>query len=346
LLGGSHFDTNPSTVVRGDLIVGLGTSPTLWSRLPLGAPNRCLTSNGFDAVWNSCLYAGFPSGAIPFVDGSGNLAHNHSRLFWDNSTRRLAVGFGQPGATLDVHDANTMDGVTTVRFRAGEGQGSTPLQRWQSFVGTDLAVLGSDGVLQTPAVKATSTASRAAWQETGTSSDPVAADGSMWFHSGEQVRKTWESGQAHPQPQVLCSFTGVATSAATLTTLGTCTIPQAMVRTGDRFEIRYDVSHEGAAMAFSFALRWAGVVLVAHSAAGGESIVAGRCDAMPQGTAVLWSSQNWGTIGAAFASNGLQAGVPVGSVEVKLEGQMSSTTSETVTLRNLTVIRIPGQANP
>ena len=46
------------------------------------------------------------------------------------------------------------------------------------------------------------------------------------------------------------------------------------------------------------------------------------------------------------ASRYVPAGVPSGAVEVKLEGQMSSTTSDTVTLRNLTVIRIPGQANP
>ena len=55
LLGGAHSDTNAGTAVRGDVIVAQGTPPR-WTRLGVGPANRCLMSNGMDAVWNTCLY--------------------------------------------------------------------------------------------------------------------------------------------------------------------------------------------------------------------------------------------------------------------------------------------------
>jgi hypothetical protein len=62
-------------------------------------------SNGFDAVWNTCLYTGFATGSIPFVNASGNLAQNNGRLYWDNSNRQLSVGNNLGLATLYVYDA-------------------------------------------------------------------------------------------------------------------------------------------------------------------------------------------------------------------------------------------------
>lgn len=53
LLDGSyHTDTTAGTVVRGDLVTGQGASPT-WTRLPLGAANTFLRSDGTDALWST-----------------------------------------------------------------------------------------------------------------------------------------------------------------------------------------------------------------------------------------------------------------------------------------------------
>ena len=100
LLSTIHADTAAAAPSRGDLIVAQGSSPTVWTRLPIGPPNRCLMSNGSDAVWNTCLYTGFTAGAVPFVDASGNLAQNTARLMWDNTNRKLSVGNNTGGATL------------------------------------------------------------------------------------------------------------------------------------------------------------------------------------------------------------------------------------------------------
>src|SRR5271157_3423760 len=47
--------------------------------------------------------------------------------------------------------------------------------------------------------------------------------------------------QMFPSPQVLCSGTGAATTnSASLTSIGTCTIPSGLLAPGDRVEIRFD----------------------------------------------------------------------------------------------------------
>lgn len=347
LLGTSHQDTNPATVARGDLIVGQGTSPSLWSRLPLGAANRCLVSNGFDAVWNSCLYTGYPVGSIPFIDAAGNLAHNNSRLFWDNSARRLAIGTNAPSATLTVYDAASASGSTTIVARAGDAQGSAALQRWQDSTGVDLARVESAGAIQAAAFRAPSTATSAAWQETGTLADPSgAANGHAWYNFTEQARKTYEASQAHVLPQVICSINGTATSSTTATSLGKCRIPALLVRNGDRFEIRAELSHEGAGTPFSYALYWGSTVLASRSGVAADSLASVRSDASPVGTALYWGAQSWGAMATAAVNAGSATGLPGGEVLVDLKGQMSSTTSETVTLRSLSVVRLPAQSNP
>lgn len=346
LLGSGHSDATAGTVSRGDLIVGMGTSPTTWTRLALGAANRCLTSNGFDAVWNACLFTGFPSGAVPFIDAAGNLAHNQSRLNWDNATRRLAIGVGTGTSTLTVYDASAGDGVTSVAVRAGQSQQSTPLQRWQNAAATDLARVESDGTVLAAAVQASSSPSRAAWQETGTASDPSADAGSAWFNSTENARKTREAAQTHALPQVICSVAGISTSSSTMTTLGTCTVPASLLRPGDRIEIRADMSHEGNSTAFSFALSWGSVFLTARSGMGTESWMTAKSDVLPASGAVRWNWQSWGNLSTVIGGGGTNSTPPAGDVVVDVKGQMATTTAETLSLRNLTVIRLPAQANP
>ncbi|MCS7025695.1 MAG: hypothetical protein NZV14_12915 [Bryobacteraceae bacterium] len=345
LLGSGHQDTNPATVARGDLIVGVGTNPTLWSRLPLGAANRCLVSNGLDVVWNACLFTGYPGGSVPFVDAAGNLAHNSSRLFWDNSARRLGVGTNAPSSTLTVRDAASGIGSTTLTVRAGEGQSTTALQSWQDAAGSELARVEADGSMQASTFRASSTVVKAAWQETGTSADPSSpANGHAWYNLAEHVRKTREGGQTHTLPQVICSLAGVSTSSTTASALGSCRIPQVLVRNGDRFEIRADLSHEGTATGFSYALYWGSTLLGSRSGLAADTVASIRSDAVPIGSNLYWTTQSWATI--LVSSTGSASSLPLGDVVVELRAQMSSSTSETVTLRNLSVLRLPAQTNP
>jgi len=346
LLGSSHYDTNAAAVSRGDLIVGVGTSPSLWTRLPLGAPNRCLTSNGADAVWNTCLFTGFPAGAVPFVDGSGSLAHNGSRFSWDNVLRRLGVGVASPTSTLTVYDSSVIDGATTLEVRAGEGQASAPLQRWKSLAGADVARLEADGKLLATSVRAGASNGQAPWQQNGLPADPSTnSEGDAWLNTSEMSRKSFEAGQKHPSPQVICSIGGTGASSLTMTSLGQCRIPASMVLPSDRFRIDYELSHEGTSTSFSYALSWGGVVLAARGAPGSETMISGRGDAVNRASTLYWNWQNWGTSLALLAGAG-NSSAPAGDIIVEVKGQMASSTTETITLRGLTIVRLPAQVNP
>lgn len=346
LLSAAHTDTTPAAPQRGDLIVGLGTSPTTWSRLPLGPANRCLTSNGQDAVWNTCLFTNFPAGSVPFVDAQGNLAQNHARLHWDNQNRRLSVGNNAASATLLVWDAASL-AVTTLAVRAGEGQGSAPLASWQNAYGVEVARVDAMGQFSGTSFRAASSGSGAGWRDAGSANDPASpSNGDFWYNSGAQSRKTVEGGQVHTLPQVLCSSTGTATSQTSLTRLGSCTIPAGFLKPGDRVEVRFDYAHQGSGTGFQIAVKWGATVLVARAAQASVAQLTGRADAGVRAGGVQWSAQSWGdalsfAVGAGVAGDALNA-----PLTVEFLGAMAAAGSETVSLENFTVLRYPAQANP
>ncbi len=347
LLSASHSDTTAAAPSRGDLIVAQGASPVLWTRVPLGAANRCLMSNGSDAVWNTCLYTGFTQGAIPFVDVNGNLAQNSAQLLWNNSNRQLSVGNNLGTATLYVYDSLPTTGSTGLTVRAGQGQSASPLQQWLTSSGTVLAQVDPFGRFSGLSFGAATSATRAAWQDSGSSTDPSGkTNGDLWFNTTQNVHKTAEAGEAHPLAQVLCGSTGTNTSSTGLTQLGSCTLPANFLAAGDRVEIRFDYSHEGATTGFLFQMNWGGAVLVSRSSVASETAVTGRVDAAVHSTGQQLSAQSWGAAltmlsQAAAANESLTA-----PLTISLLGKMNATTSDTVTLRNFTVIRYAAQQNP
>jgi|HigsolmetaAR201D_1030396.scaffolds.fasta_scaffold04469_5 hypothetical protein len=345
LLSPEHGDTKTATPARGDLIVAQGSTPT-WTRLPIGPANRCLTSNGFDAVWNTCLFTGFTNGAVPFVDASGNLAQNSNRLFWDNTNRRLGIGTNFPSSTLHVFDATAGTGSTAITVRAGQGQGTNPLQRWLAADTTELARVDPDGLIAARSFRGTTGAS-AAWQENGNAVDPLSpADGDAWYNTSSQSRRTREAGQTHSLPQVICSSAGQITSSTQATSLGSCRIPAAALRPGDRIEVRFDFSHEGTSSGFGMELRWGQSSVLSRTAGSTESKITGRFDAAVGASGVSWSAQTWGASLSLSATAGAVDGALDEGRVITFWGHMSGTTSDTVTLRNFTVIRYPAQENP
>lgn len=347
LLGTGHGDTAAAAPSRGDLIVAQGTPPALWTRVPIGLANRCLMSNGSDAVWNTCLYTGFTAGSIPFVDSSGNLAQNNTRLFWDNSNRKLSVGNSLGTATLYLYDALPSTGSTGLTVRAGQGQNTDPLQRWLDSSGTELARVGWDGRFSAATFSAATSSTRAAWQDPGSSTDPsTTSEGDQWFNNSQKVRKSVEAGQTHTQPQVVCGSAGVSTSATGLTRLGSCTWPANFLSAGDRVEIRFDYSHEGAGTGFSFEVHWGGSVLVSRGGGSSETLVSGKADAAVHSSGAQLSVLTWGaalTLQSLVAASSESLSAPL---TVDFLGKMNAVTGETVTLRNFTVVRYPAQPNP
>ncbi len=347
LLSASHSDTTAAAPVRGDLIVGQGASPTLWARLPLGTANRCLTSNGSDAVWGTCLYTGFAAGAVPFIDANGNLAQSNSQLLWDNTNRKLSIGNSAGAATVYIWDALPGTGSTALAVRAGQGQGTNPLQIWLDSSGNTLAQLNAQGGLAAASFHGASSGTQAAWQDAGSVSDPSSrTDGDTWYNTTAQAQKTSETGQAHPSVKVLCSSTGTATSSTALTQLGTCTIPANFLKVGDRVDIRFDYSHEGTSTGFTFEVHWGGTMLISRAASATESVATGRADAGVHGSGAQWNVETWGaTLAPAFSAGNASDSVAA-PITVSILGKMAAVTTDTVTLRNFTVLRYPAQQNP
>lgn len=369
LLSPDHTDTLAENVQRGDLLVGQSTS-TLglfqWRRLPLTA-NRCLVSNTLDAVWGSCLVTSMSSGRIPFANGSV-LTEAANSLFWNNSSRRFGVGTETPSTTLHVQDAAS-GGVTGLVLQAGSSQGSNPLSRWLNGAGTELARLNSDGALTAPRVEARTTTSRAAWRDEGvplgTPSDPTQlANGDFWFSAGQRARKTFEAGQMHSVPQVVCSSSGPTSAPPAQNVTANCFVPAGYFDSGDRLEVAINARHEGTASQFRVEMCIplcngqgtaastntfftndfsASVPLVFARGSGGLGTrprVGGGQD-----ESIAWGIQYAPAPVPGLASDIITSFTTGFSIGFRLT-LLSAGTQDTLNLRNFSVIRYPAQSNP
>lgn len=336
LLGTEHSDTTAGTVQRGDLVIGsFATGSARWARLPLGAANRCLVSNGADAIWNTCLFTGFQAGAVPFTGADGSLAQAPMYFVWDNSNRRLSVGSNLSSSTLTVYDGAS-SGSTTLTVRGGHGQGSNLLQTWQNSAGIEQASIGPDGVFVVRSVEAVSTTTRPAWRELGAASDPsLRTSGDAWYNATERTRKTVDAGQVHALPQVLCSASGNTSTSMTVVSFGTCTIPAGLLNPGDRLAIKATWLHTGTA---AFEVRWkwgSGIV--------GAATIPGSTELFSQnGEAALFDA---GAIlsGPSFIENNSQS--YASGLTFGLEGNTTAD-SESLRLVQFTIVRYPAQSNP
>lgn len=147
-------------------------------------------------------------------------------------------------------------------------------------------------------------------------------------------------------PQVVCSSTGGSTGSTALTQLGSCTMPAGLLGTGDRIEIEYQYAHTGTASGFTGQVQIAGSTVESRTAAASESLLVGRTSFGLSSGGQIWNTGNWGSTTAFAATAGSASIDPTQSVTVSFQGQMSSTGSDTVTVRNFTVVRYPAQTNP
>ena len=249
--------------------------------------------------------------------------------------------------TVYVYDATPGTGVTGLTVRAGQSQGAQPLQSWQTATGAEVGYVDAAGTLAAAAVRATGSATRAAWQEAGVATDPSTRnDGDSWYNTTQQARKGAAAGRVHTVPQVLCASTGASTNSTAHTRLGSCTFPADFLRPGDRVEIRFDYSHDGAAADFGIEVAWGGSIVLARIGALSESRLTGKAEVGVHADGAQFSVQSWGSNLALEAAAG-EANDPLAiPIAVDFLGRMEATTTDTVTLRNFTVVRYPAQANP
>ena len=141
--------------------------------------------------------------------------------------------------------------------------------------------------------------------------------------------------------QVLCSGTGSTVSASSLTSLGSCSIPAGLLSPGDRLEIRFDYAHSGTAGGFSIEVHWGSTIIVHRDALVTETLLTGRADAAVLASSSQLSSETWGGSTLAFTANAVVAAdAYTNGISVVFEG-LTTNGSDTLTLNNFTVVRIP-----
>jgi hypothetical protein len=146
-------------------------------------------------------------------------------------------------------------------------------------------------------------------------------------------------------PQVVCSSTGLSTSGTALIQLGSCTIA-AGLGAGDRLEVQFDFAHSGTATGFTGALLIGGTTVASRAGGATEALLAGHTSFGTYVGGQTWDTQTWGVALSLAASAGTAAVNTSQAVTVSLQGQMAGATSDSVLLRNFTVIRYPAQSNP
>jgi hypothetical protein len=149
--------------------------------------------------------------------------------------------------------------------------------------------------------------------------------------------------QTAPAPEIDCSATGTGTSSTNFTSLGSCTIPPNVLQSGDRVEIHFDLGHQGTTVGFEFEVLWGGTVAVDRISPAIESMVAGKAES------ALWSggaqlrAETWGSTLTYLAGVAIATDNIVPPVKIDFRAKMLQAASETITLRNFTVVRYPAQ---
>jgi hypothetical protein len=146
--------------------------------------------------------------------------------------------------------------------------------------------------------------------------------------------------QIFPNPQVLCSGTGAATSSTSLTSIGGCAIPAGLLAAGDRVEIRFDLAHQGTASGFSFEIYWGATTILQRDAGAGDTLVTGRANAAILATGAQLDSQSWGTVLPFSASVASATDSYTSGLTIDFQGMLAQT-GDTLTLANYTVVRFP-----
>lgn len=149
------------------------------------------------------------------------------------------------------------------------------------------------------------------------------------------------AGSGGTLTQVICTGQGGATSSATPVALGSCSIPAGLLRPGDRIEVLYDYAHTGTTTALAVDVRWGGTALSTRSLAAGNTLLTGRGMAAVYTAGAQLSAQTWG-VGLSLANESSTAADDFnGGLTIDFRANMASATSDSVTLRNFTVVRYP-----
>jgi hypothetical protein len=142
-------------------------------------------------------------------------------------------------------------------------------------------------------------------------------------------------------PEILCSSVGTASGTTTAASLGTCTIAANSLHPGERVELFADFTHEGTAQGFSVSAIWGGATLTGRTATSSETNITIRASLGVYTTNTVYGVQSWGVASASAQGAGSLAVTYTTPLTIDFQAALATMGTDTVTLRNYTVIRYP-----
>ena len=264
-----------------------------------------------------------------------------------NSSGQLEAVIGNPSDCVMVDGSSGPCGGGAPQFVDGEVPGGTLDGVNATFTlanapspPTSLALF-RNGVVQQPGVDYTLTGSTVQFLAGAT---PQPGDTlTAWYRLAPAAGSLLAGGLTAAAPQILCSASGTGTSSTNFTSLGNCTIPATVLQSGDRVEIHFDLGHQGTTVGFEFEVVWGSTVLVDRVAPAIETMVAGKAESAVYAGGAQLRAETWGATLPFLAGVGNATDSLVPPLLLDFQTKMLQTTSETITLRNFTVVRYPAQ---
>jgi hypothetical protein len=139
--------------------------------------------------------------------------------------------------------------------------------------------------------------------------------------------------------QVICSANGTSANSATFATLGTCAIPSADLKPGDRFEVRFSFTHTGTASGYNVQINWGNTTVLLRQAGQQDTAFAGQADAAISASGAQLTLQSYGTV-LSFRPSIVSAPAQNG-LSLAFQSALTAASSDMVALTSYTVLRYP-----
>jgi hypothetical protein len=293
------------------------------------------------------------SGPVQESDVVGLIADLGSRPVKASSLAAGRVAFVDALGALDSVDGNASDCVHVDGSSGPCGTGGAT-----SFVDGDCPagiVDGSNGTFTLSGTPSPSTSLavyrngilQKAGQDFSASGNAIAFVAAAVPQPGDTLLASYRLGtsdsgaaQMFPAPQVLCSSTGSAITAITLSSIGTCSIPAGLLVPGDRITIAFDLSHQGSLSGFSFEVDWGATPIVARSGASADTLITGRAEAAILAAGSQVSAQSWGSVLPFSATVAAASDACTNGITINFQGMLAQP-GDTLSLASYTVVRLP-----
>jgi hypothetical protein len=150
------------------------------------------------------------------------------------------------------------------------------------------------------------------------------------------------AGSGGTLPQVLCTTQGNANGTNTVVSLGSCTIPANLLRAGDRVELMFDFSHQGVLSPFTYQVKWGATQLTSRTVSATANLASGRSSVSIFAGAAQASTLAWGSGGLALQGDAVTATDSIiNTITIDFQAGLATPSTDTVTLRNYSVVRYP-----